>query len=181
MQLPEIESERLILRCIEIEDAPDIFEYMQIDEVSDCLFSSCKTLEDTIKHIKVEFLSYEQRELPSPYAIVLKESGKVIGTCNFHTADDTCGEIGFVLNPLYEHQGYMQESLFFLLEVGFDILKFKRIQAMHIVGNLKSERCLKACGFVEEGILRSYYYKEDKPLDMKIYSVLESEWRKYYE
>lgn len=181
MDLPIIECERITLRPIELSDAEDIFEYMRLDQVTNHLFSSCKTLEATIKHLKVEFLSYPQRDLPSPYAIVLNETQKVIGTCNFHTVDEICGEVGFVLNPTYQKQGYMQEALSLLMEVGFEILGLKRIQAMHVVGNMASERCLKLLGFKEEGVLRSYYYKDDQPLDMKIYSVLESEWRNYYE
>lgn len=99
MRMPEIETERLYLREISLQDAKDIYEYMREREVTDFMFTACATLQECQHYLKVEFLSYERMGLPSPYAIELKASGKVIGTCNFHTIEEDTAQVGFVLNP----------------------------------------------------------------------------------
>lgn len=178
MDLPIIKTDRLILRPVELRDATDIYEYMSQKDVCKYLFSYCETLDETKRHLKVEFLSYDKRGVPSPYAIVLKKEHKVIGTCNFHTIDEDCGEIGFVLNPAYQHHGYMSEAVSMLIELGFTVLDLRRIQAMHVSENSACEHFLKQIGFVYEGCLRAYYTRDNQPLDMKIYSILKNEWRK---
>lgn len=177
MRLPEIETDRLYLREITLADADDVYEYMQLKSVTDFMFTTCDSLEVCQRYLKTEFLSYERMGLPSPYAIELKASGKVIGTCNFHTVEDDTAQLGFVLNPAYQHQGYMSEAVEMLLEMGFEILGLRRITAMHMDGNIACQRLLVRLGFVKEGILREAVTRKDEALNMHLYSLLKREWR----
>lgn len=175
MRMPDIETERLYLREITLADAQDVYEYMCLHEVTDFMFTYCESLEACRRYLKTEFLSYERMGLPSPYAIEL--NGKVIGTCNFHTIEDDTAQLGFVLNPAYQHQGYMYEALEMLLEMGFELLDLRRITAMHMDGNLACQHLLERLGFVKEGILREAVTREDEALNMHLYSLLKREWR----
>lgn len=177
MRMPEIETDRLYLRAITMNDAKDIYEYMCQKSVTDFMFTSCSSLEACQRYLKVEFLSYEKRGLPSPYAIELKSNGKVIGTCNFHTIEDDCAQVGFVLNPAYQHQGYMHEAMTMLVEMGFEVLDLRRIVAMHMNGNVACQHLLNRLGFVKEGLLREAVMRGDEALDMHLYSLLKREWR----
>lgn len=177
MRLPEVETERLYLREVTLEDAADIFEYMQLKSVTDMMFTVCDTLDACRRYLKTEFLSYERMGLPSPYAIELKANGKVIGTCNFHTIEDDTAQLGFVLNPAYQHQGYMYEAVEMLLEIGFEVLDLRRIMAMHMDDNIACQHLLVRLGFVKEGILREAVMRKDEALNMHLYSLLKREWR----
>ncbi len=177
MRMPEIETERLYLREITLQDAEDIYEYMRLKEVTDFMFTACASLQECQRYLKVEFLSYERMGLPSPYAIELKASGKVIGTCSFHTIEEDTAQVGFVLNPFHQHQGYMSEAMEMLLEMGFEILDLRRITAMHMNGNTACQHLLERLGFVKEGILREAVTRGDEALDMHLYSLLKREWR----
>ena len=78
-----IETERLILRYIEPDDAYDMFEYASIPKVSEyLLWSPHVNIAATIGYI--EFLQKRyHRGLFGDLAMILKEENKMIGTCGF--------------------------------------------------------------------------------------------------
>lgn len=53
-------------------------------------------------------------------------------------------------------QGFMREAVDALCRWCFDTLMLERIEAGTLPENLKSQRVLEACGFIEEGIAISY-------------------------
>lgn len=178
MQLPEIESKRLKLREVLMSDAPDIYEYMCLEETTRYLYASVMDYEKTQQFIRVEYLSYFRQGNPSPYAIVLKEENKVIGVCYFHSDCDDMAEIAFILNPYYSHQGYMYEALQELITIGFDVCHYRRIEAFVMEENEASVRLLNRLGFVFEGIKREFAIKEGLRKNVKMFSLLDHEWRK---
>ena len=181
MQLPEIESERLLLRMVSSEDAKDIYEYMSLPVTTQYLYVSPLSYERTVQFIRVEYLSYRQQGNPSPYAIVLKGINKVIGVCYFHSEEDDIVEIGFILNPKFGKKGYMQEALNRMLAVGFEFCHYRRIEANVMEGNERSENLLVKLGFTMEGIRREYAIKNGIRRNVKMFSILDHEWRKRYE
>lgn len=170
---------RITLRTIKIEDALDILEYMSNHEVTQYLYRRCESLDECERYIRVEFLSYRQQGIPEPFSIVLDE--KVIGTCNYHTVEDENAEIGFILNPKYQHQGYMKEALEGLIEYGFEKLGYHRIEAKVMVDNQPSISLLEKLQFKKEGVLREVAKKNEQYFDLVLYSLLENEWRNQHE
>ncbi len=177
MLLGEVLSDRLRLRPVSMDDAHDIYEYMCMNEVTRWLFTACPYMYECLRYIKTELLIYNRTGLPSQNALELLESGKVIGTCNYHSVEDDTAQLGFILNPTYQHQGYMQEALEVLLTQGFTTLGYRRIIAMHMIGNEACQRLLEQLGFVKEGVLREACMRDQEALTMVLYSYLEREWR----
>jgi len=85
------------------------------------------------------------------WAIEHKKSKKVIGSAsiwNINEEDDN-GELGYGINPYYQGQGLMRESLLRVIEYGFNIFNFKSLDAYTEENNYKSIKLLKNCNFTD--------------------------------
>jgi ribosomal-protein-alanine N-acetyltransferase len=181
LKVPTIETERLILRAITIEDAPDMFDYASDEEVVKHLtFPRHQTVEDSVFAIKNFFLTRVDNGVPEAYAIIHKADNKMIGTCDIHkvSAGDIC-EIGYVMNRHYQNQGFVTESLIELIKVAFTSIGVRRLEIMHAVENEPSAKVIQKADFRYEGTLRQYLKnKQDGYSDLKVYSILKSEFDK---
>jgi len=103
---------------------------------------------------------------------------KMIGTCSFGSweRDHRRAEIGYVLNRRYWGQGYMTEVVRAIIAFGFRELGLNRIQARCEVPNIGSARVMEKAGMSFEGVLRQQLFEKGSYRDMKMYSILRSEW-----
>jgi RimJ/RimL family protein N-acetyltransferase len=81
-------------------------------------------------------------------------------------------ELGYWLGQPYRGRGIMTQVVAKVCEVGFGHYKLRRIEAPVFEFNAASARVLEKNGFVAEGILRSYFLKNDKPVDVKMYAKI---------
>lgn len=176
--MPVVETERLILRPVSIEDTPDMFEYLKDEEVCKYIYRNFYEQKDVYRFIKTYYLAYQQRCVPQSYSIVLKETNKMIGTCDFNQLDEDVGEIGFVLNRNYWNSGIMSEAVSKFLEVCFYHLNLRRIEVLHDVRNIACERVVEKCGFEYEGCLREKVILHNQPCDVKMYAILKNDYMK---
>ena len=174
--MPIVETERLILRPVSVDDASDMFEYISDKEVCKYMFQNYHEQKEVYRFIKTYYLAYRQRCVPQSYAIVFKENKKMIGTCDFNQIEDDVGEIGFVLNKKYWNQGLMSEAIVKLLEVGFYHLNLRRIEVLHDVRNIACEKVVKKCGFQYEGCMREKMILQNSPCDIKMYAILKNDY-----
>jgi [ribosomal protein S5]-alanine N-acetyltransferase len=65
-------------------------------------------------------------------------------------------EVGIWLLPKYWNFGYGKRSVNLIKIIGFNHLKFNRIEAHVAIKNINSIKMFKSCNFEEEGILRQY-------------------------
>ena len=78
------------------------------------------------------------------YAIVLKESGSVIGSCGIYPdADNDTAELGWILHKAYWKRGYGTELGGELIRYGFVDLKLRRIFAPCAAVNYGSYRVME--------------------------------------
>ncbi len=147
-----IETERLIIRYIEPNDAYDMYEYSSIPEVSKYLLWSphinLSSTEGYIESLQKRYL----RGLYADWAVVLKENGKMIGTCGYASFDYSqkqC-EIGYVLSPYYRQKGYMTEAVKAVVDLSFNTLNLSKIVLRIISENQPSINLAKRLGFEYE-------------------------------
>jgi len=177
--MPEVETERLILRPVEENDAADMFEYAGDPETVKWLsFPLHQSVQESRQIIHSLFLKRPEKGLPEPYALVLKENRKMIGTCDIHNIDRFgSGEIGYVINRKYWNHGYVTEACQKLIELAFQHIGMRRIEIIHAVENLRSQRVIEKCGFVLEGVRRQYLpNKSGGYSDCRQYSMLKQEY-----
>lgn len=175
--IPRLETDRLILRAVALEDAADMHEYASDPRVSDfTAFPQHKSLRETKSVIKDFFLSKPSQAKPESFAIVFKENDKMIGTCDFWPVQgDACFEMGYVLHYDYWNQGIMSEAAQAVLSFAFQDYGVRRMELAHIENNLASQKVALKLGFVYEGKKRQAYKYKNEFKDLLIYGLLKEE------
>jgi RimJ/RimL family protein N-acetyltransferase len=85
------------------------------------------------------------------------------------------GEIGYVVGPAARGKGVATRALRLLTEWGFSDLGLERIELWIDTTNPGSERVAEGAGYLREGVLRSYWFKEEIRRDFGIWSRLRSD------
>jgi len=176
---PTLETERLILRKLRLEDAKDIFEYASDPETTKYVtWETHKSIEDSINFIKSSLANYNKKEVID-WGIVYKENNKLIGTCGYFLRaleQHSRAEIGYVIGKKYWGRGIATEAVKEVIRFGFEKMNLNRIQAMCIPDNIGSYRVMEKVGMKYEGVIREYMYIKGKFQDLKLYSILRREY-----
>ncbi len=176
--LPELETERLILRPLRMSDARDMYAYARDEEVSrHVLWSAHTSISQTRAFLRASIRQY--RREPGSFAITLKGSGKMIGTVGFMwvNGEHRSAEVGYSLGKEYWNRGIMTEALRAVIAYGFDTLRLNRIEAQHEISNPASGRVMAHVGMQYEGILRQRLKNKGKFVDVALYAILRSDQR----
>lgn len=155
-KMPTLETERFLLRKLSLDDTDDMFEYANKSEVTEFLTWS----PHPDKAFTFDYLAYLQNRYKSgdffDWAIVYKESGKMIGTCGFTRFffQHNGAEIGYVVNPEYHGQGIATEVVGRVIRYGFENLALERIEGKFMIENEASRRVMEKNQMMFEGIRR---------------------------
>ncbi len=176
--IPTLETERLILRRMQRRDAKDMFEYSKDPEVTKYL------LWDPHPNVKYteRYLSYLEGRyrdgLFHDWAVVLRDSGKMIGTCGFTRFYDEndAAECGYVLNPRFWGQGIACEALSAVMKFGFMTLGLHRIECKYMIGNDRSRRVMEKAGMSFEGLLRESILVRNEYKTVGVCAILQNEY-----
>lgn len=153
-ELPKVETDRLVLRQRTIDDVPDMFDYVSLENVAyPAGLPPIATLEDEYDYFENRYYqNLEKANLPSGYGITVKESDRVIGSCDFnHRHEDDVFEIGYMLHPDFWGRGYMTEAVSALIEIGFTLLNLHKVEIRCYGSNKQSQRVAEKLGFTLEG------------------------------
>lgn len=177
-KIPSFETERLILRPMRMFDAFDMYSYAHLPETSEFLtWSPHSDIEYTKNYLAFVVAKYKSGEFYD-FAVTLKcEESKMIGTCGFSRIDfvNNVGEIGYVISPEYQRNGYAAEAVREVVKFGFEKLGFNRIEAKYIVGNNASRAVMEKCGFGFEGIARGAMLIKGLYRDIGTCAILKSD------
>ncbi len=176
--LPSLETDRLILRKLTLDDANDMFEYSSEPEVTKYVpWEFHKSIEDTFTFLNMVLKKYEGKQV-SDWGIVLKENNKLIGTIAFHwwSIKDASAEIGYAMSKPYWNQGIMTEAMNELIKFGFDRMNLNRIEARAQVENITSQRVMQKAGMTYEGTMREQFFTKGGYRDFMMYSMLRKEY-----
>ncbi len=178
-----IETERLLLRPFRREDAEDLFEYLREPAVNCFASMRLGTLEDAAREA-------EERSGETEYyfAIVLKDSGKVIGEIFSGPEDHGEGAADtfspcWMLNRDYQGKGYAYEAAHAFFDYLFREKGARRIYAYTEDYNLPSQRLCEKLGMRKEGLFREFVSFVKNPDGTPFYentfqyAILKKEWR----
>lgn len=178
--MPILRTDRLILRPMQVSDAEDMFRYARREDVTTYLLwsphPSRQYTEDYLRYIQRRYALGEFYD----WAVVERESGKMIGTCGFTRFDfpHNAGEIGYVLNPDYHGKGYGTEAALRVLRFGFEKLDLHRIEAKFMQGNAASLHVMEKLGMTLEGYRRDGMYVKNVYRTIGVCSILKNEFKK---
>ncbi len=178
--LPTLETDRLILRKMALNDAEAVFAYASDPEVTRyMIWDTHRTVEDSKAFLELAVSKYENGAEPD-WGIVYKGDRRFVGTCGFAswTAEHARAEMGFVISRDYWGRGLVPEAVRAMITFGFDGMSLNRIEARCIAENAASARVMEKAGMTYEGALRQREFIKGAYRDMKIYSILRSEFSK---
>lgn len=176
--MPRLESERLKFRAIKRSDIDDIYEYSKNPNTSKfLLWSPHMSKYTTQEFVDIILSKYKSGEY-NDWAIVLKKTNKMIGTCGFTRIDDEnkTVEIGYVLNPEFWGNGYATEAVKKILEFAFNELDANRVEARFMLGNDASLAVMKKVGMTLEGYYRDAIIAKGKFKTIGVSSILKKEY-----
>ncbi|MEY9979520.1 GNAT family N-acetyltransferase [Lysinibacillus sp. RC79] len=177
---PTVQTERIILRRLKLEDVPALFNYYSNENVYRYLdWNGPETLERSYEVINFWNKGYDEGWIIR-FAIADKETDEIIGTIFLSEFESKRAEIGYELSEKYWHRGIMSEAVKAVLSIGFDQLGLVRIQAIVTEENIASKKLLSKFNFKEEGCLRQFecHSVTGECKDMLIYSLLHTEFSK---
>ena len=168
------ETERLILRKVEITDAEAMFEYGSDPET--VRFITIPPYED-IEATKAGIADFFVRNRLVSWGIVEKKSNQFIGTIDLRLEGDG-GAFGWIINRKFWGRGYVPEAAKCLLEFGFNELELNLIWAEHFSENKKSGRVMEKIGMTNMGQTFVYVNKLDRSVRCDYWAVTKSEYEK---
>ena len=177
-RLPVLETEDLVLRRPARKDAKDIFRYASDPEVARyVLWEPHRSVSETRMFVR-ELRSRLRAGCPSSWAVVLRETGFVIGTIGFmwYSTENRSAELGYSFSREYWNRGYATQALTAVTDAVFRSLPVNRLEAQHDLRNPASGRVMEKSGFRQEGILRSRILNKGEYVDVALYAILRSDW-----
>lgn len=174
-----LESERLFLRRVSIDDYNEIIELRGNPENMKYIPRPLiNTKEDAVKHFEM----IEEKinsNLGINWAVTLKGESKLIGIIGLYKLypENYRCEVGYMILPQYSSIGIGSEALNCVLKFGFDNLKMHSIEAIIDPENVASEQVLKKNGFVKEAHILENEYYDGKFWDTVIYSILKRNFK----
>lgn len=155
----EFESERLIIRMPEVEDALDVWnamrnsqpalkEWMPFAQKAPELHAT----EENLRQAIADFITRKDLRLH----MFSKETGEFVGSTGLHRIDWTVPkfEIGYWLDTKFEGRGLMTEAVERLTRFAFDELNARRVEIRCDEENVKSRSVAERAGFELEGTLK---------------------------
>jgi RimJ/RimL family protein N-acetyltransferase len=138
-----LETKRLILRDWELTDLDDYFVFKSNPNVTipdGSLSQKCR--EECLPELKYLICAKNN------YALVLKETGKVIGSVGLNEdadGNENARNVGFVLAESYWNQGLMTEALIEIIANASKITSY--LSCMHDAGNTRTKHIIEKLGF----------------------------------
>ena len=145
-----IETPRLILRAWEERDLADLFEYASVPGVGE-MAGWCHHKDIGESKVILQMFINEKKT----FAIVLKESGKVIGSLGIERVKEEPEipealqgrELGYVLSRDHWGRGIMPEAVQAVIDYCFRELRYDYLTCAHFVRNGQSRRVIEKTGF----------------------------------
>jgi len=150
-----LETERTILREVTETDAEFVLDLLNqpsfIHYIGD---RNVRNVAQARDYIESRFTESYKRFGFAMWAVVLKETGELIGLCGFVKRDGLPdADIGFAFLPQFEKRGYAFESASAAMRYGRDVLNLPRVLAITSIDNASSQRLLEKIGLKFERLI----------------------------
>ena len=158
-----LETERLILRELNIDDLPATREIV-CDEQTMYAWNGAWTDEENLEGLQKQIKEYRENGF-GRWAVVLKETGKVIGICGLMWCDtdkERVLEIGYLFNRAFWHKGYATEAAIACKMYAFDTLGFNEVFSIVKDSNYSAMNVAIRNGM----LVRDSFIKHYKGVDM---------------
>jgi [ribosomal protein S5]-alanine N-acetyltransferase len=171
---PILETDRLILRPVQLSDAESIFSYAKNPNVCKyTLWEVHQSVEDSLNYIKDYIFHHYSKGVPEPWGITLKsDPSKMIGTvgCFWTSKQAKAMELAYAIGEEHWGRGFVPEASKAVMDYCFREFDLKRLQARCKSENSASARVMEKIGMTYEGTLKSAIFHRERYWDMKYYA-----------
>ena len=140
---PTLKGDRILLRQILPEDIKDIIEISFYDAIQANTAAQAAEMQAKIHQDYLDGNSIH-------WGIVNQLTGKIVGSCGYYRGfNQGAGELGCVLLPQYQSQGYMSAAMLLAIDFGLNTIGLKRIWAITTRQNTNAIKLLERLGFIK--------------------------------
>lgn len=173
-----LESERLVLRRLEIADVPDIEKLAGDRYIAETTLNIPHPYPEGVAE---SFIVHSQRAMESGsaynFAITWQDQSNLIGVIGLEIAPEyKRAELGYWLGRPFWGKGFASESARRIVRFGFEDLKLHRIFAACFSRNVASMRVMQKAGMIYEGTLREHFLHFNRYEDTAYYGLLREEY-----
>lgn len=179
MEELRIQTDRLLIRHLELKDLKDFHLYRSNPEVTKYQGFDVMTInqaEDFILDNATKHFGKAGEWVQ--YAIENQLTGKLIGDCaiKLDAYDIRIAEIGITISHLEQRKGFAKETLLGILGFLFDVKNLHRVVEIVDAENEASIKLLESTGFKKEGhFIENIFFKGKWGSEYQ-YAMLQSEW-----
>jgi len=168
--LPELRHELVRLRPIAQADLPIWYSYLSEPSVIEHTSWNLSAPADLSPYVWDPAANTESSFLR--LAIALRSTDEIVGTGGFHTVQprNRSAEIAYDLSPSQWGKGIATSVCQQLVAWAHSSARLLRVQATVLESNGPSMAVLERCGFLREGLLRSYRLVRGRPGNFYMYS-----------
>lgn len=174
---PSLETERLLLRPLKLNDGPMIQKLAGDKRVAATTLNVPHPYPDGAAEEWIETHSRQWTERQSvTFAIVQKATDTLIGCISLAGISPRHhkGEAGYWIGFDYWNKGFATEALKALINFAFVELKLHKVTARHMAKNPASGRVMLKAGMQQEGHLRDDCFRYGNFEDSIVYGILNS-------
>jgi len=153
IQTKVLETARLILRHLTLDDLEDLFALYRDGEVTQYIPDAPRSYEETKEELEWIIKEYYGRYGFGLWAAILKETGSFIGRCGlipWTIEEREEVEVAYALSRKYCGQGLGTEAAQAIAQYGFEHLHFSRLICMTMSENHASIRVAQKIGMTLE-------------------------------
>ncbi len=178
-----IVTKRLLLRPLDpATDVDAVHAYQSREDVCRYIPYFPRTREQVVERLadpeRTRSTIEKEGQLVS-LAVVVRETGDLVGDVIlvWSSAEHRSGEIGYVLNPVHQGNGYAAEACQALLALAFDDLDLHRVIARVDERNAASAAVLRRVGMRQEAVLLENEWFKGEWTNEIDFAILAAEWR----
>ncbi|MBW3597293.1 MAG: GNAT family N-acetyltransferase [Planctomycetes bacterium] len=176
--IPQLRTERLVLRPFTLADAPRVRELAGDRDVAATTLRIPHPYEEGMAEdwIKTHPERFAEGKGVA-FAIVLAAEEVLIGAAGVEiNRSHERGELGYWIARPYWSHGYATEAAREVVRYAFEAYDLHRIVAHYLVGNAASGRVMEKIGMRREGLLRHHVKKWCRFHDLVAYGLLRHEF-----
>ena len=177
--LPELKTDRLIIRETQLDDGPELQAYQNCSAHWEGQAMEPANFADGSLRVQ-RYLEYrgsgDERRL---YDFVARKpsGGALVGQVSLERFHPRIASIGFSVAELHRGQGYATEMAKAAMAFGFDTLGLHRIAANVAIENEASQKVVEKIGMIHEGTARDCIWAQGRWWTEMTYALLTTDRR----
>jgi RimJ/RimL family protein N-acetyltransferase len=179
IQQPNLETERLLLRPLTLDDAASVARLAGSREIAHTTTTIPHPYSEEQARVWIAaHTGQSDAGKAMVFGVVTREDAQLIGAVGLREIDSehSQAEMGFWIGVQSWGKGYATEAARRVVRYAFEESKLNRVYAHHMVRNPASGRVLEKVGMKREGLLRQRVRKWGVFEDVVLLAILHDDW-----